>query len=55
MIVKRTELKEYLQNQNMRMSSLIIEELDKKVIDLLDSAVNRANKNDRKTVMKYDL
>lgn len=55
MIVKRTEVKEYLKNSDLRLTGDLIEKLDKKVREILDKASNRAERNQRKTVMSHDL
>lgn len=53
MIIVKSQVKEYTTGSNV--ASDFVEELDKKVVELIKAAVKRAEANNRKTVMAKDL
>lgn len=53
MIIVKTKIKEYADGMNI--SSGFAEELDSKVKEMVQAAVQRAEANGRKTVMPKDL
>ncbi|VVB65852.1 Uncharacterised protein [Candidatus Gugararchaeum adminiculabundum] len=53
--VTKNNVKVYLKENSMRVSGSLIEALDKKVAETLDSACRRAKANKRTTVMEQDL
>jgi histone H3/H4 len=55
MIVKKAEIKAIAGERNYRVSKEFYEELDNKVLEMIEKAIIRANSNGRKTLKGYDL
>ncbi len=51
----KIKLKDYLNSKNMRMSNDFSDELEKKIKEIIDKAIERARLNGRSTVMPRDL
>ena len=54
-LLSKNRVKVFLQQNGVRVSKGLYEELDKEVRQLLLKAVKRANKNNRSTLMAQDL
>jgi histone H3/H4 len=55
MLIKRTSVRDIFRDRNLRMDGALVDELEKKLKDVLDAAVKRAIAAGRQTVRKEDL
>lgn len=54
-MINKTQLKEFLHSNNMKLGGDVITALEEKVKELLKQGINRAKENQRKTFLGRDL